>query len=229
MLVVLSQDRPAALKSVPLFGGLPLDLQARLEAHLERVICGAGEVIFREGDPGDSLYIIEDGAVAIRLVSADGKELELAKLSRGDVFGELALLDGAPRSAEARALTRTKLLSLRRLDFQRALRTDSRLAEALLATLAPRLRRDAEAAREAAFLDVPGRLARALLRLADAAPDDQQLTPPVSQADLARMIGSTRETVNRWLGRYEELHVLRREGARIAILDVEHLRRRGAA
>jgi CRP/FNR family transcriptional regulator, cyclic AMP receptor protein len=216
------------LGSIPLFESVPAELLQKLERYLEPKGYAEGEVIFLEGDLGDSLYVIDSGAVAIALVSSDGRELELAKLSDGDVFGELALLDGARRSAQARALTATTLLRLDRADFLRALRWDPRIAEALVVMLAQRLRRDTEAAGEAAFLDVPGRLARVLLRLCTDAPSGAPMTPPLSQVDLARMIGSTRESVNRCLSRYERLQLVRREGSRIAILDSDRLRRRAA-
>ena len=227
-LVGMMQVCGGMLSNVPLFSGVPVELLGKLERYLELVTYDRDDVVFREGDPGDALYIVQSGEVAVLLVSSDGRELELAKLSGGNVFGELALLDGAPRSAEVRSTTRTCLLRLLRMDFKRALRSDPRIAEALLRIVAGRLRRDTQLAGETAFLDVAGRLARALLRLSDHDPESPRLTPVLSQAELARMIGSTRESVNRCLARYEQLQVLRRDGSRIEILDSEHLRRRAA-
>ena len=228
MLGVLSSAVYPVLASVPLFARLPPELLHSLERHVETRLCQAGEVIFRQGDPGDALYVVQHGAVAIRLVSADGKELEIAKLSDGDIFGELAVLDGAPRSAQATAVGPTALARLLRVDLLRVARWHPQLNEVLLQVVAQRLRHDMQAACEVAFLDAPGRLASVLLRMSTAASPDGQLTPPLSQPELARMIGSTRETVNRCLARFEKVRAVRRDGACIAILDPEWLRRRAA-
>jgi CRP-like cAMP-binding protein len=162
------------------------------------------ETIFHQGDPGDSLYIIESGAVKIVLPSPEGDEAIIATLRRGDFFGELALLDGEPRSATAIAIEATETFVLRREAFQQLLATVPSLSAALLAGLAGELRWLTYQVGELHFLTLPGRLAQRLVRLARAADpgarSDVRLPWPYSQAELASMIGGTRQTVNRLLG-----------------------------
>lgn len=160
------------------------------------------EVIFHQGDPGDSLHIVDEGAVKITLPSPDGEEAIIATLREGDFFGELALLDGAPRSATAVALDSTTTLTLPRDAFMELLDQDPGLRDALLAGLAHELRRVTRHVEELHFLDLAGRLAMRLARLArDADPDSDQvrLDWPYTQSDLASMIGGTRQSVNKLL------------------------------
>ena len=151
-------------------------------------------------------------------------------LGPGDEFGELALLDGEPRSADAVAVEASMLLLLDRDEFVRYLEVHPRLALQLLAILSQRLRRDAELIQDAVFLDVPARLARTLLRLAadDGSPgaDSVRRTPRLIQSDLAGMVGTTRETLNKWLAMYEAQGVIRLEKGGIAVLQPDALRRR---
>src|SRR5690349_9574438 len=148
------------------------------EAALERLVgrlrqrrFRRNEVIFHQGDPGDSLHIVDEGSVKIILPSPDGEEAIIATLREGDFFGELALLDGAPRSATAVALETTTTLALPRDAFMELLDQDRGLRDALLAGLAHELRRVTGHVEELHFLDLAGRLAMRLARLAgDASP-----------------------------------------------------------
>lgn len=160
------------------------------------------EVIFHQGDPGDSLHIVDEGAVKITLPSPDGEEAIIATLREGDFFGELALLDGAPRSATAVALDSTTTLTLPRDAFMELLDQDPGLRDALLAGLAHELRRVTRHVEELHFLDLAGRLAMRLARLAreaDPDSDEVRLDWPYTQSDLASMIGGTRQSVNKLL------------------------------
>ena len=163
------------------------------------------ETIFHQGDPGDSLYIIERGAVKIVLPSPEGEEgAIIATLGTGDFFGELALLDGAERSATAIAHQATTTLVLRRDVFDHLVDDVPALRHELLAGLAAELRRLTNHVEELFFLDLPGRLARRIVRLArevDPKPDGAvTLDWRFSQSELAGMIGGSRQTVNRLLG-----------------------------
>jgi CRP-like cAMP-binding protein len=179
------------------------------EAALERLVgrlrqrrFRRNEVIFHQGDPGDSLHIVDEGSVKIILPSPDGEEAIIATLREGDFFGELALLDGAPRSATAVALETTTTLALPRDAFMELLDQDRGLRDALLAGLAHELRRVTGHVEELHFLDLAGRLAMRLARLAgDASPgaDEVRLDWPYTQSDLASMIGGTRQSVNKLL------------------------------
>jgi len=178
------------------------------------------ETIFHQGDPGDSLFIVESGSVKIVLPSPEGEEgAIIATLSRGDFFGELALLDGAPHSATAVALDPAEMLVLRREPFEQLIDTDRELRMALFAGLTEELH----------FLDLPGRLASRLIRLAHEsqpdAGDDVVLDWPYTQSELASMIGGTRQTVNRLLADMSTEGLIRFEKDTVIIPSVERLAR----
>lgn len=189
-----------------------------------------GETIFHQGDPGDSLYIVESGAVKIVLPSPEGgEEAIIATLSRGDFFGELAILDGAPHSATAVALEPTEALVLHRDPFERLLDTDRTLRMALFAGLTAELRRLTGHVEELHFLDLPGRLARRIVRLAQEAQPGASgaviLEWPYTQSDLAAMIGGTRQTVNRLLADFTGQGLIRFERDTLIVPDVAALER----
>ncbi len=188
------------------------------------------ETIFHQGDPGDSLFVIEEGSVKIVLPSPEGEEAAIiATLGRGDFFGELAIIDGAYRSATAVAVEATSTLVLRREPLERLVDTDSGLRRALLAGLASELRRLTGHVEELHFLDLPGRLASRLVRMArehDAAvTGEARLAWPFTQSELAAMIGGTRQTVNRLLADFVERDLIRFEKETLVIPSVERLAR----
>jgi CRP/FNR family transcriptional regulator len=188
------------------------------------------ETIFHQGDPGDSLYIIESGSVKIVLPSPEGEEgAIIATLSRGDFFGELALLDGAPHSATAVAIEPTEALVLRRDRFDELVETEPLLRRALFAGLVTELRRLTGHVEELHFLDLPGRLASRIVRLArESQPDattDIRLDWPFTQSDLAAMIGGTRQTVNRLLADMTAQDLVRLERDALIIPDLDRLAR----
>lgn len=188
------------------------------------------ETIFHQGDPGDSLYIIESGSVKIVLPSPEGEEgAIIATLMRGDFFGELALLDGAPHSATAVAIESTEALVLRRDRFEDLVETQPQLRKALFASLVTELRRLTGHVEELHFLDLPGRLASRIVRLArEAQPGvskDIRLDWPFTQSDLAAMIGGTRQTVNRLLADMTAQDLVRLERDALIIPDLDRLAR----
>jgi CRP/FNR family transcriptional regulator/CRP/FNR family cyclic AMP-dependent transcriptional regulator len=163
-----------------------------------------GETIFHQDDPGDALHIVVAGAVKIVLPSAeDGEPAIMATLPPGDFFGALALLDGDPRSATAVALGRTETLVLRREAFLELVDSDRSLRVALLAALSREIRSITAHVQDLHFLDLPGRLAKRILReAADNTPDADgsvRLPWPYTQSELAGMIGGSRQSVNRLL------------------------------
>jgi CRP/FNR family transcriptional regulator, cyclic AMP receptor protein len=137
-----------ALRSVPLFASLDDGSAEELRELLEVQSLPAGRVLFREGDRGDAMYLIEDGTVRIHVLDADGDEVTLAELSRGDFFGEMALLDGKPRSAQATVLREARLAVLMREDFLTYVRTHPGVALNMLAALTTRLRQTDEMLRQ---------------------------------------------------------------------------------
>lgn len=219
------------LAGCPLFRDVEPAALADVERHLRRRRFRRGEVIFHQGDAGDALHIVTGGAVKILLPSPEGEEAIIATLRPGDFFGELSLLDGAPRSATAAALEPTETLSLPRSDFLELVGADPALRDALLRSIAGELRRLTGHVEELHFLDLAGRLATRLARLArDADPEasqDVSLDWPYTQSDLAAMIGATRQSVNRLLSDLVGSGLLRIERDRLVIRDVEELERRG--
>ena len=219
-----------ALRRCPLFARVD-DVTLRACAERLRVRrFRRGETIFHQGDPGDSLFIVESGAVKIVLPSPEGEEgAIIATLGRGEFFGELALLDGAPHSATAIALEAAGLLVLGRPTFDELVDTQPGLRNALFAGLVAELRRLTGHVEELHFLDLPGRLARRLVRLArEADPDasgEARLAWPYTQSDLAAMIGGTRQTVNRLLNDLTTRGLLRIEKDVVVITDLERLER----
>jgi CRP-like cAMP-binding protein len=189
-------------------------------------------VIYLRGDPGTAFYVIAAGRVKIALTSPDGKELILRRLGPGDFHGELALLDQEPRSADAIATEPSVLLVLQRDAFRQFLAEHPAVAAKLLATLSRYLRANAELIQDATFLDVPARLARILLELAGPSGGDE--LPPagtvlpdrIRQAELASLVGATRESVNKSLGSFERQGLIRYEKGQITLLRPSGLKRR---
>ena len=155
------------LSAIPFFAGLEAGALERLAASMRSRRFRRGEVIFHVGDPGDALFIILSGAVKISLPSETGDEAILATLRPGDVFGELALLDGAARSASAAAIAATETVVLPRDRFRELIADEAGVRDALLAAIAGELRRLTHHVEELHFLDITGRLAARLVRLAD--------------------------------------------------------------
>jgi len=184
------------LKKVPLFASLPdQELAAFAELVRERSY-PRGSVILFEDDQGDSLFLLADGQVKVVLIGEDGREVILSVLREGSFFGEMALLDDQPRSAHVIAMEDSSLLVLRREDFQARLRQSPEVAIALLRELAGRLRRADEKIGGLVLLDVNGRVADLLLRMADEE-GGIHITRKITHHVIAQMIGSSRETVSR--------------------------------
>jgi CRP/FNR family transcriptional regulator, cyclic AMP receptor protein len=212
----------------PLFTELPAAEAEKLAAFLRRRRYRAGEPVFREGDPGTALYIIQSGEVKILLGGSEGKEVVLALLGPGEFVGELALLDGEPRSADAVVTTAAELQVLPREDFLRFLRDVPTVAVSMLASLSRRLRRTDRMVHDAAFSDVRTRVTRRLIELAETrgTPGEGGIVigPRLTQGDLAGMVGATRESINKCLRYYTAQGLLRHERGRIVLLSIDRLR-----
>lgn len=220
-------DEMALLKRTPLFSELPQEHLRSLVEVLERRTFRKGQVILRQGEPGNSLYIIVTGRVRIYTLNPDGHELSVSICDQGDFFGEMALLSGEPRSANAQAMQRTEVLVLRRGAFRSHLLSNPPTAIHIIETLSDRLRRTTESAEELASLNVPQRIARKLLELVErygVLEDDGVLIDlDLSQEAIASLAGTTRESANRALSRMRELDILRVERVRIRVLKPERL------
>jgi len=214
---------------VDLFAGLGESELSELARVLQSKRCDAGQVICLRGDPGSSLYLIRGGQVRVVLTSAAGKEVLLTLLGPGDFFGDLALLDGEPRSADVLAHEDCELLILQRPDFLSFLGTSPGVAKHLLAVMSRRLRRNADVIEEVAFLDIGTRLARLLLSLMAERGQPQDggvaISGRLTQTDLANMMGATRESANKWLAVYRRQGLLAWRQGQLIIQDAARLRR----
>ena len=219
-----------SLRRCALFAHVEPDPLRTLARSLRRRRFRRNEVIFHQGDPGDSLHVVAAGGVKILLPSTEGEEAIIATLRPGDFFGELSLLDGAPRSATATALEPTETLALPRAALEELLDRDARLRTALLASLARELRRLTGHVEELHFLDLAGRLAMRLTRLArevdPQARGEVRLDWPYTQSDLAAMIGGTRQSVNKLLSGLVDDGLLAIERDTLVINDIDELARR---
>jgi CRP-like cAMP-binding protein len=220
----------AALASVPLFRDLADDDLATLAAGLRTRRYRRGEVIFHQGDPGDALHIILTGRVKISSPSETGVEAILTTLRPGEFFGSLALLDGEPRSASAIAIEPTETLPLPRDRFRQLLNDRPDVRDHVFAELAGELRRLTNHVEELHFLDIAGRLAARLARMAeeqggDDASGEIRLAGPITQGELAAMVGSTRQSVNKLLGYLVEDGLIRMDRDAIVVVDLPALQR----
>ncbi|HSL16839.1 MAG TPA: Crp/Fnr family transcriptional regulator [Methylomirabilota bacterium] len=169
---------------------------------------GKDVTIFHAGDPADAVYVVASGRVKVVITSSDGKEFILTVLGAGQVFGEMALLESATRSASVVTLSAVELLAINRADFQRLIDSNPRISHQLLAILSRRLRRANAKMESLAYMDVAGRLARYLL---DLARDHGQrlgngwvVVRRPTHSDIAHSIGTSRETVSRLINEFEE-------------------------
>ena len=217
------------LTSVPIFANLSGEQLQSLPEKLQPRRYQRGEVIFHEDDPADRMHIIVDGRVKIFIASEDGRERDIALFQSGDCFGEMALLDGSSRSATATAVAATETMVLFRQDFLDFLGENPELAADVNTMLVQRLRNINQMLGHMVFLDVPTRVAKQLLTLAeiyseDAKPGDE-IVVPMGQDEPARLVGASRETVSRALNSYRRLGMLDTSHRRITITDLAGLER----
>ena len=184
------------LKRVPLFSDLSEAELARFAEVAREREYPKNSVILFEDDPGDALYIVSGGQVKVVLIGEDGREVILSVLSDGDFFGEMSLIDDEPRSAHVIAMRDSRLLVLRRDDFQQQIQQHPSIALKVLKVMVQRLRRADAKIGGLVLLDVNGRVARLLLDLADEG-GGPRITRRLTHHTIAQMIGSSRETVSR--------------------------------
>jgi CRP-like cAMP-binding protein len=207
-----------------LFRGLPPDERNALIARAHIRNFGVGDTIFLMGSPGDSMMAVLSGSIRISVSSPEGKEIVLAILPPGELFGEIAVLDGKERSADAKAITESCCLAvLNRRDVMFFLDRYPSAWAALVEVLCERLRRTDQQFAEVALMQVPIRLAKALLRLTT--PTGLKEPPKVhlSQRELGSMVGATRESVNKCLRDWQQRSLVSMEEATITITDREAL------
>ncbi|MDH3212120.1 MAG: Crp/Fnr family transcriptional regulator [Myxococcales bacterium] len=193
-----SNEVRESLRTIPLFAAVGSDdLEAVASLLIERRF-PKNKTIVEEGTPGDYMYVVREGRVKVTKLSGDGREKILEMLGAGSFFGELSLLDGAPRSASVKALTETRILALSRNDFLALLQRSPDLAMAVIQELTARLRQMDDQASALSFQRVKERTQGLLLRLAREGPEGgRRATPALTHQQIADMIGTSRETVTR--------------------------------
>jgi CRP-like cAMP-binding protein len=214
-----------ALTGVEMFSGLVPEARQRVIAAAVPCTFRKGQILFEEGDPGDSLIVLKRGAVAVYRASPSGERALLTVVRPPDVLGEVSLLDGSARSASAEAIEDCTALALSRAAFLDLVHSNPAILDAVMRSLGGLIRRLTEQNADHVFLDLPGRVAKALVRLAG---DSQapMVTIELNQSQLAEMAGGSRQSVNQAIGSFAGRGWLRTEGRRIVVTDLPSLRRR---
>lgn len=207
------------LQKIPLFSGLqPDELQALFDHAAIRKFA-KNTVIIHDGDESDSLYVIASGKVKVYLADELGKEVILNFQGTGEYFGELALLDRIQRSASVMTMEPCQFIVITRQDFMRCLAKHPSIALRVMKDLTTRLRALTDEVKSLALMDVYGRVARTLLKLAEEKDGQMVINQPLSRKDLANMVGSSREMVSRILRELERGGYLEIRGKTIIIQD----------
>jgi len=221
-------DKRALLANHPLFGQLAPEELERLVAYMRLVRQPARTVLFRKGDPGTHMVVVVRGRLKVCTHSEDGKELVLNLISAGEVVGEIALLDGSDRTADAVTLTDSDLLILERRDFIPFLQRHPDACMRLFAVLCARLRKTSELLEEALFLEGSSRLAKRLVHLAEVfgkpVPGGIRIDIPLSQQQLGNMVGMSRESMNKQLKQWRHDGLIRIEDGRYVLTNLDALR-----
>ncbi len=214
------------LRSVPLFADLEEDELERFSRVAVPRSFPAGTRVFHEGDRSDACYIVREGSFRVTREHSDGRAITLATLGPGEVFGELAMLDGDTRSASAESLTDGELLALPATDVRNLLARHPEISVKLVAALVRRLREANERISRQSFQTVPSRVAGVLSQLVAETTrggEGGDVTIRMNQADLAQLAGTSRESVSRFLADLERAGVVRSGRGRVTVLDAEKL------
>ena len=209
-----------------LFRALPEQTIQQITALASRRSYMADSVVFMRGDPGDALYGVVTGRVRISASGSGGKEVFLNIMEPGDAFGEIALLDGQPRTAAATTLAPTELMIIRREDFLGLVKREPQLAVHLIELLCKRVRWTSEQMEDSSLLSAPARLAKRLLSLASAHGRETPAGPELklSQEELAQFLGLSRQIVNKHLQTWKHKEWITLARGRVAITNARALR-----
>jgi len=219
-----------ALRGAGLFQGVSTEDAEALDDRFDIFDAHRGTVLFHEGDPGDSLYVVLTGKVKLGRRSPDGRENLVAVYGPSDQFGELSLFDPGPRTATATVVTEARLAKLPKDALQEWMMERPEIALQLLRVVARRLRRTNAMLADLIFVDVPGRVAKQLLQLAQRFGTldggNLKVKHDLTQEELAQLVGASRETVNKALADFVQRGWLRLEGKSVVILDRERMSNR---
>jgi len=216
------------LKNLPLFGELDDGEMKEIWGHVHTRTYKKGNIILFEEDPGDSLFIINEGRVKITRLSEEGKEVILSILGEGEFFGEMSLLDGESRSANVIALSDSEVFILKREDFLKIIKSNPQIAISLLEELARRIRKSDQQIEYLSLADAENRVAITLLRIAEESGTFKMGQVTIDelpmQQDMANMSGTSRETISRVLGDFKDKEYIDKKGKKLVILDYEKFR-----
>jgi CRP/FNR family transcriptional regulator, cyclic AMP receptor protein len=217
-------DRLALLRNHFLFRDLPTNVLEHLGSYMKTRKVQKGATIFSKGDPGTGLLGVLSGAVKVSIASAEGKDVVLNVFHEGEIFGEIALLDGRPRTADATAMANSELIVIERRDFVPFLQAQPDVTLKFIEILCSRLRRTSEQVQDVTFLNLPTRLAKTLLQLmadAEGPPTNRKVT--ITQREISQMIGRSRESTNKQLRAWTKRGWIRLERGSVSVLAPERL------
>jgi CRP/FNR family cyclic AMP-dependent transcriptional regulator len=209
----------AVLKAVPLFASFPEDQLRLLAIVVSRRSAPRSTVVMGAGDATDSLYIVLSGRLKVMMSDADGKEVILSILGPGEFFGEMGLIDDAPRSASVVAIEACELLQLAKRDFKKCMAENFEMAQEVMRGLVRRLREADRKIGSLALLDVYGRVARLLLDMAETVNGEKIVTKRLPKQDIAKMIGASREMVSRVMKDLQTGGFIEMRGSSIVLRD----------
>jgi CRP/FNR family transcriptional regulator, cyclic AMP receptor protein len=216
-------DKRAVLREHPIFRVLGAELIERLASYAHTRTVAAGTTIFARGDAGASLFAVCAGTVKISNRSLDGRDAVFNLINVGEIFGEIALLDGRPRTADALAMTDCELMVIDRREFVPLVESRPDVALKLIEVFCARLRHTSEQIEDVLFLDFPARLAKTLLWLANGAKSSPQGRVRITQREIGQIIGMSRESTNKQLRIWEQRKWLRLERGGVVILSRDPL------
>ena len=226
-----AKNEEEAVRKAPLFTALDEASAATLRASMTGVKLSRGQVLFKEGDEGDQLFVVVDGKLKLGTTSNGGRENLLSILGPGDMFGELSLFDPGPRTATATAVVDSKLLALANDQVIGWVKEHPQVSLHLLGRLAQSLRKANDVLSDLVFADVPGRVAKAIIELGERfgtkKDDGLHVNHELTQEELAQLVGASRETVNKALADFASRGWVKLEPRAVIVLDYERLVKRG--
>lgn len=226
-----TKDDDLILRRAPLFSALDDNAAHSLRQSMVALKLNKGQVLFKEGQEGDKLYVVIQGKIKLGTTSNDGRENLLSILGPGEMFGELSLFDPEPRASTATAVTDARLVSLAHGAVIGLVTTNPQTSLELLRRLAERLRKSNEVLADLVFADVPGRVAKAIIELGERfgiqKDDGLHVNHDLTQEELAQLVGASRETVNKALADFAARGWVKLEPRAVLVTDIERLSKRG--
>jgi hypothetical protein len=228
---VTQKDDDLTIRQAPLFSALDDEAAISLRESMVPLKLSKGQILFKEGQEGDRLYVVVQGKIKLGTASGDGRENLLSILGPGEMFGELSLFDPEPRTSTATAVTDARLVSLAHEAVIGLVTTHPQTSLELLRRLAQRLRKSNEILADLVFADVPGRVAKAIMdlgeRFGSQKEDGLHVNHDLTQEELAQVVGASRETVNKALADFAARGWVKLEPRAVLVTDVERLTKRG--